>query len=68
MVFGEMVSTQNGLGFFILFAQNTFRIVDMWSGIFLLGLLGYVVNLVFVAIERRVLTWHRGWRASLLKG
>jgi sulfonate transport system permease protein len=68
MAFGEMVSGTSGLGFFILFAQNTFRVVDMWSGIVLLGLLGYVVNSIFVAVERRALAWHRGWRASILDG
>jgi ABC-type nitrate/sulfonate/bicarbonate transport system permease component len=68
MVYGEMVSTTDGLGFFILFAQSTFRVVDMWSGIILLGLLGLFVNLIFVAIETRVLAWHRGWRASVLEG
>ncbi|OJX62881.1 MAG: hypothetical protein BGO95_02020 [Micrococcales bacterium 73-13] len=68
MVYGEMVSTTDGLGFFILFAQNTFRVIDMWSGIILLGLLGLLVNLIFIAVETRVLAWHRGWRASVLEG
>ena len=36
----------------------------MWSGILLLGILGYLVNLVFVLVERRVMGWHRGWRAT----
>ena len=30
------------------------------------GILGYVLNAVFVLIERRVLRWHRGARASAL--
>jgi ABC-type nitrate/sulfonate/bicarbonate transport system permease component len=38
----------------------------MWSGILLLGILGYVLNAVVVLIERRVLRWHRGARASAL--
>jgi ABC-type nitrate/sulfonate/bicarbonate transport system permease component len=32
----------------------------MWSGILLLGILGYTLNLLFTAVERRVLAWHRG--------
>jgi ABC-type nitrate/sulfonate/bicarbonate transport system permease component len=32
----------------------------MWSGIILLGLLGYTVNAMFVLLERRLLRWHRG--------
>jgi sulfonate transport system permease protein len=38
----------------------------MWAGIILLGLLGYVLNLIFVLFERRALAWHRGARASAL--
>jgi ABC-type nitrate/sulfonate/bicarbonate transport system permease component len=66
MAFGEMVGGINGVGYFILFSQNTFQIPGMWSGIIVLGIIGYLVNLAFVAVERRVLAWHRGWRASLL--
>jgi ABC-type nitrate/sulfonate/bicarbonate transport system permease component len=36
----------------------------MWSGIILLGLLGYAFNAVFLLVERRVLAWHRGARAG----
>jgi sulfonate transport system permease protein len=64
MTFSEMFASTNGLGFFIVFAQETYRIPDMWSGIIILGLVGYSVNLVFVAVEHRALAWHRGWRAS----
>jgi ABC-type nitrate/sulfonate/bicarbonate transport system permease component len=38
----------------------------MYAGIFMLGILGYTVNLIFLATERRILRWHRGWRASEL--
>ncbi|MEV7692727.1 ABC transporter permease [Microbacterium sp. NPDC089189] len=64
MVISEMVGATNGVGFFIVQAQRTFAIADMWSGIILLGLLGYLLNLMFTLIERRVLAWHRGARAA----
>jgi ABC-type nitrate/sulfonate/bicarbonate transport system permease component len=38
----------------------------MWSGILLLGILGYVLNGIFVLVERRLLRWHRGARESAL--
>jgi ABC-type nitrate/sulfonate/bicarbonate transport system permease component len=66
MVISEMVASTNGIGFFVLQSQRSFAIPEMWSGILLLGILGYVLNLVFVIIERRVLAWHRGARASAL--
>jgi ABC-type nitrate/sulfonate/bicarbonate transport system permease component len=36
----------------------------MWAAILLIGLLGYLLNLLFVLAERRFLSWHRGWRAA----
>ncbi len=66
MVISEMVASTNGIGFFVLQAQRSFAIPEMWSGILLLGLLGYLFNAVFVLIERRVLAWHRGARMSEL--
>jgi ABC-type nitrate/sulfonate/bicarbonate transport system permease component len=66
MVISEMVASTNGIGFFVLQSQRTFAIQEMWSGILLLGLLGYVLNVLFVLVERRVLAWHRGARASAL--
>ena len=66
MVISEMVASTNGIGFFVLQSQRSFAIPEMWSGILLLGLLGYILNLGFVLAERRVLAWHRGARASAL--
>ena len=66
MVISEMVASTNGIGYFVLQSQRTFAIPEMWSGILLLGILGYTLNGTFVMIERRVLRWHRGARASAL--
>ncbi len=60
MVISEMVASTNGIGYFVLEQQRTFAIPEMWSGILLLGILGYVLNLIFILVERRVLAWHRG--------
>jgi ABC-type nitrate/sulfonate/bicarbonate transport system permease component len=64
MAFSEMVAGTSGVGFFIFQAQELFKIPEMWTGILLLGLLGYAVNVLFLMVERRVLRWHRGWRES----
>ncbi|HEX9644168.1 MAG TPA: ABC transporter permease [Acidimicrobiia bacterium] len=66
MAFSEMFAGTDGLGFFIIFSQATYRVNEMYAGIFMLGILGYTVNLIFLATERRILRWHRGWRASEL--
>ncbi len=60
MVISEMVASTNGIGFFVLQSQRSFAIPEMWSGILLLGILGYVLNVIFILVERRVLAWHRG--------
>jgi ABC-type nitrate/sulfonate/bicarbonate transport system permease component len=58
------VASTNGIGYFVLQSQRSFDIPEMWSGIILLGILGYVLNVAFVLIERRALRWHRGAHAS----
>lgn len=57
MVVSEMVSGGSGLGYQVLVAQRGFQIVDMWAGIVLLGVLGYVLNTLVVAVETRVMAW-----------
>jgi ABC-type nitrate/sulfonate/bicarbonate transport system permease component len=64
MVISEMVASSNGIGYFILQSQRSFAITEMWSGILLLGLLGYLFNAIFTLVERRVLAWHHGARAG----
>ncbi|MGW4082835.1 ABC transporter permease [Streptomyces sp. NPDC004822] len=64
MVISEMFAASNGLGFTIVQFQRGFAIPDMWTGILLLGTLGVVLSLVFRLVERRVLGWYHGLRAS----
>jgi ABC-type nitrate/sulfonate/bicarbonate transport system permease component len=64
MVLAEYFSSTNGVGYVLLISKNTFELAPMWAAILLIGLLGYVLNLLFLLAERRALAWHRGWRAS----
>ncbi|NMH96819.1 ABC transporter permease subunit [Pseudonocardia acidicola] len=66
MVVSEMVASTNGIGYSILQSQRLFATTDMWAGIVLLGVLGYLINTALVVVEKRVLAWHRGFRASVL--
>jgi ABC-type nitrate/sulfonate/bicarbonate transport system permease component len=65
MVISEMVASTNGIGYFVLQAQRSFAIPEMWGGIVLLGLLGFGLNWLFLRVEDRVLFWHRGARGLL---
>ena len=62
MVVSELVASTSGIGYRIQNAQIMFLLTDMWCGIILLALIGYILNLLFLKFERRVLAWHRGAR------
>lgn len=57
-ILGEMIVSSDGLGYFTLLAQRTFKIPDMYAGIFTLALFGYVLNRLFLLGEAKVLRWH----------
>lgn len=62
MVISEMVGGVDGIGFFVQQAQRSFALPQMWAGILLLGLLGYLAHLLFSLVERRLMGWHSGAR------
>ncbi|MDG4767142.1 ABC transporter permease subunit [Solwaraspora sp. WMMD406] len=62
MVISEMFAASNGLGFTIVQFQRGFAIPEMWSGILLLGLLGFALSVVFRFVENRALAWYHGLR------
>jgi ABC-type nitrate/sulfonate/bicarbonate transport system permease component len=64
MVLAEYFSSTSGVGYVLLISKNTFQLAPMWAAIVLIGVLGYVLNVLFILAERRLLAWHRGWRAA----
>jgi ABC-type nitrate/sulfonate/bicarbonate transport system permease component len=60
MVLSEMVAGSSGIGYFILEAQRSFRVREMYAGIITLALLGYLLNRAFLWVEGRLLAWHFG--------
>lgn len=54
MVTSEMVGSREGLGYVITQAQSSFRLLEMWSGILLLGVLGFVLTFLYSLLERRL--------------
>jgi ABC-type nitrate/sulfonate/bicarbonate transport system permease component len=65
MVVAEYFSSTSGVGYVLLISKNTFQMGPMWAAIVLIGLLGYLLSLLFALAERRFLAWHRGWRAAI---
>jgi ABC-type nitrate/sulfonate/bicarbonate transport system permease component len=56
-VVGEMIASQSGLGQAILLAARSFRASELFAGIVLLGLIGFVSNALLSLAERRLLRW-----------
>lgn len=53
----ELVAGNSGLGFYIEQMEQASRLAPMYAGILLTGILGYLINLVFFNVERRVVFW-----------
>jgi ABC-type nitrate/sulfonate/bicarbonate transport system permease component len=66
MVVSELVASTNGIGYRIQNSQIMFLLTDMWCGIVLLSLLGFMLNWLFLKVEDRALSWHRGARGRVL--
>jgi ABC-type nitrate/sulfonate/bicarbonate transport system permease component len=64
MVVSELVGAANGIGYELLFAQRQFDFPVMWAWIALLGILGYGLNTLLLAVERRVLRWQPSREAT----
>lgn len=57
MVGSEYYGATQGIGFYVLQAKQTFHTDEMWSGVLLLGLIGYVLSMTYGLLERRLLAW-----------
>lgn len=64
MVISELFASSNGLGYTVVQFQRQFQLVNMWTGIILLGLIGVALSLVFRLVEARILSWYTGLRRS----
>ena len=58
-VVGEMIASQSGLGQAILLAARAFRASDLFAGIVLLGLIGFMSNALLAFAEKRLLRWQQ---------
>ncbi|HMN79066.1 MAG TPA: ABC transporter permease [Burkholderiaceae bacterium] len=56
-VVAEMIAGSEGIGFYVMTMQYAMRASDMYAAIFLLAAVGYCLNLMMLAIERRLLHW-----------
>lgn len=59
-VISEMIAGRNGIGFYILDSERTFRVPEMYAGTFSLAGVGYALNRAFVAADNRFMGWYKG--------
>ncbi|MEV0582413.1 ABC transporter permease [Nonomuraea sp. NPDC050310] len=65
MVISELVGATDGIGFQLLTAQRNFDLASVWGLVILLGVLGLLLNGLFLLVERRLLAWHRFARQTV---
>ena len=56
-IVAEMITGNSGIGYYILDMQRTFRVPEMFAGIFTLGVLGFLINFGFLELEHHLLRW-----------
>lgn len=60
MIASEMLGASTGIGALTLMAQQSFMIADMWAGVLLLGVLGFLINKLFDLAKLKILAWYFG--------
>lgn len=58
MVISEFFGASAGVGFYINDSKQRFAMPETWAGTVLIGILGYVLSALFLALERRLLAWY----------
>jgi ABC-type nitrate/sulfonate/bicarbonate transport system permease component len=64
VIFSELMGATSGIGYQILQAQDTFDVPQVWAGVILLGVLGYLLNVAFRGLEHVLLRQHRSMRET----
>ena len=59
-VIAEMVAGNSGIGFYVLNAQRSFLVPEMYAGVIALAFVGFGLNKIFVLVEHALLRWQRG--------
>jgi sulfonate transport system permease protein len=53
----EILAGLDGLGHWVLLSARSFRSADLFAGVILLGLIGYLTALAMSLVEKRLLKW-----------
>ncbi len=59
VVVTEMVVSGSGLGFYIIDNSRSFRVPEMYAGMLMIAVVGYLFNALFVRLDTHFLSWHK---------
>ena len=59
MVFAELAGSSSGLGYEMNNAESSFNMTWLWATLVLIAILGNLLNALELAVQHRVLAWHR---------
>lgn len=59
-VIAEMVAGNSGIGFYVLNAQRSFLVPEMYAGVIALAFVGFGLNKLFVLAEQAAMHWQKG--------
>lgn len=65
-VIAEMVAGNSGIGFYVLNAQRSFLVPEMYAGVIALALVGFALNKIFVLVESILMRWQKGVHEAVL--
>ncbi len=60
VVISETTGGGDGIGVFMRAQQSLVNVREMYAALLFLGLLGFVLNRLFLVVERHALAWHYG--------
>ena len=58
MVVSEIYGSTEGLGYFINYTKGLFQMEDTWMATLVVGLIGYLLSIIFLVIEKYALRWY----------
>jgi ABC-type nitrate/sulfonate/bicarbonate transport system permease component len=63
MVASEFLASSQGIGYVLVVAQDEYFAAGMWATLLLIGIIGIVLNILFLLVTNRILHWYLGMRA-----
>ena len=55
----EMIGAKSGLGYMIWAAWETFSVEERYVGLFMIAIIGFVLTVLLIELERLIIPWKR---------